>query len=534
MEPFAIPLPRPLLAVHAPTMPGHAQAPSCDPKLLEAVMDSALSFGQRNFARVELGHQRSTNRLVDLADLMVRHPGGSLPDKLNVSCVLRAMYRLVNRPRTTHAAIMGGHADHTRERIAAAQGATVLLIHDATELDYTSKTTLRGALGQIGRGTRRGYICHNSLAVRADTGAVLGLASQILHHRADRPEKKAATKKGSAKKGSAKKGSTKETAKKKGSTKETAKQSRERANRESRLWLRGALACGEAPAGVRCVDVSDSLSDTFEHMAFEIANGRLFVLRAKENRRLQEPLHGQDLLFDGVRRAGSSGERTVKVQASPGRRARTATVQVSYTKVTLAPPGKRLGEYASAPLELWAVRVWEPDTPEGEEPLEWVLLTNVEVASFADATERVEWYELRWIVEELHKGMKTGCAIEKMQFTTTARLEPAIALLSAVATTLLALRDAARAPDAAKRPATEAVAAEYVEVLSSHYASRVKEPLTVLAFFLLVARLGGHQNRKCDGFPGWITLWRGWMKLQAMVDGYQAAQRSRPKSCGKT
>jgi hypothetical protein len=45
------------------------------------------------------------------------------------------------------------------------------------------------------------------------------------------------------------------------------------------------------------------------------------------------------------------------------------------------------------------------------------------------------------------------------------------------------------------------------------------------------ARLGGHQNRKCDGHPGWLVLWRGWMKLQAMLDGYLAARRN---ICGKT
>ena len=46
-----------------------------------------------------------------------------------------------------------------------------------------------------------------------------------------------------------------------------------------------------------------------------------------------------------------------------------------------------------------------------------------------------------------------------------------------------------------------------------------------------LARLGGHQNRKCDGHPGWLVLWRGWMKLQAMLDGYLAAQR---RKCGKS
>lgn len=41
------------------------------------------------------------------------------------------------------------------------------------------------------------------------------------------------------------------------------------------------------------------------------------------------------------------------------------------------------------------------------------------------------------------------------------------------ATTLLRLRDAARAPDAATRPAHALVDTEYVAVLSSHYGKRL-------------------------------------------------------------
>ena len=120
----------------------------------------------------------------------------------------------------------------------------------------------------------------------------------------------------------------------------------------------------------------------------------------------------------------------------------------------LALPGKKSGEYENRPLDLWAVRVWEPNTPNNEEPLEWILLTNCPVAELKDAFERIDWYELRWIIEEYHKGMKTGCGIETFQFESIVRLEPAIALISAVATTLLRLRDAARArtPTAAQPP----------------------------------------------------------------------------------
>jgi hypothetical protein len=180
------------------------------------------------------------------------------------------------------------------------------------------------------------------------------------------------------------------------------------------------------------------------------------------------------------------------------------------------------------------VRVWEPVTPQGEEPLEWILLTNCPVLTVGDALERIRWYERRWIIEEYHKGMKTGCGIESLQLEKIERLEPAIALISAVATTLLRLRDAGRAPDAETRLAADVVDPVYVEVLAAHYGKRLGRRPMVKSFYLHVARLGGHQNRKADGFPGWITLWRGWMKLQAMVDGYKAARLKNTVTCGKT
>lgn len=459
------------------------------------------SFGMRNFGRLDLGDVRRTARLVEAVDVMCRHPGGTLPHKLNRPADLRAYYRLLHRPEVTHAKLIGSHADCTRADVAK-QDADVLILHDATELDFTSKATVSQLLSQIGMGAQRGYICHNSLAVRADTGAVLGLTSQILHQRAFVPKN------------------------------ETAKQCRERANRESRLWVQGAQASGPAPAGVRCVDVSDSLSDTFEYMAFEVDQGRRFVLRQREDRRLQTPLAGQDYLKAATRALPAQGERSVRVLASKGRKARTTTVKVAFAALQVAAPGERHGDYTAAALDVWVVRVWEPSPPQGEEPLEWILLTNVPISCDADAQERVSWYERRSIIEEYHKGMKTGCRIESMQFETLDRLEPAIAVLSVVTTTLLQLRDAARAPDADERLATEVIGSDYVEVLAIHYGARLGPKPTIRKFYLHVARLGGHQNRKGDGFPGWITLWRGWERLQSMVDGYHAGLRTKTNNCG--
>jgi len=146
-----------------------------------------------------------------------------------------------------------------------------------------------------------------------------------------------------------------------------------------------------------------------------------------------------------------------------------------------------------------------------------------------DAQERIGWYECRWIVEEYHKALKTGVSVEDMQFTAEDRLKPAIALLSVVALFLLNLRNASRREDAQERPASEYIPLMFVKVLALWRYKRTRDDLTVHDFYYALARLGGHQNRKQDHPPGWLVLWRGWMKLQSMVD---IASRMDFKRCG--
>ena len=125
--------------------------------------------------------------------------------------------------------------------------------------------------------------------------------------------------------------------------------------------------------------------------------------------------------------------------------------------------------------------------------------------------------------------MQTGRQVEGRPVTPPDRLGPAIALLSVVATTLLNLREASRQPDAQTRFATTLFAQEYIEVLTAWRFKNIRTNLTVQEFFFALARLGGHQNRKHDHHPGWLVLWRGWMKLQAMLEGYLAVLRTK---CG--
>src|ERR1044071_4997716 len=140
---------------------------------------SARSFGETHFATVQLGHQARNRCLVKVADLIHRHPGGTLPHKLHEPKDYKAMDRLMNRPEVTHASVLQAHWQRTLELMRQGEG-PVLILHDTTELDYTGLNWI-GDLGSIGGDLGRGYLCHNSLAFDPVGRRVLGLAHQILH-----------------------------------------------------------------------------------------------------------------------------------------------------------------------------------------------------------------------------------------------------------------------------------------------------------------------------------------------------------------
>jgi hypothetical protein len=472
--------------------------------VMDATPCGALpDFGQEHFGGANLGHKKRNACLVRVANAVLRHPGGTLPTKLQSPADYKATMRLANRPETTHAAVLQPHIDRTFAQLRQHEG-VCLFIHDGTELDFSGLHSIP-TLGPIGNGHNRGYLCHNSLAVDPRSRTVLGLVGQILHTRVPVPKG------------------------------EGVKAKRERASRESRLWTRAIEALPSAPADKLWVDIADRGADLFEFLAAEDAHGRHYVVRACSSRTIGIG-HGADAepaaLHAYARSLAECGRRQIEISDGHGGKRKT-TIAMGFAAVQLTPPHVKRGLYEPRPLLVWVIRVWEIEPPAGATPLEWILLTNVAVTRAADAWERVSWYECRWVAEEYHKAQKTGCAIEDMQFTTAAALQPMIALLSVVATVLLNLRAAARQADATTRPADEVVHADYVAVLSAWRYQEVR-PLTVHEFFYALGRLGGHQNRKCDKQPGWLVLWRGWMKLQSMVEGAAVIGATKYKIRGQT
>ncbi len=469
-------------------------------------------FAVTHFGAARLGDKRLTERLVFSADRIARHPGGSLPEKMADPADLVGLYRLVNNRKVTHRGVVQPHFDHTRAEVLAQPG-TVLIIHDGTELDFTTKRSLHPELGELGAfAGSRGYLAHHSIAITAE-GQPLGLLGQLLHCRRRR---------------------------KKGGSRASQ---RSDPHRESRLWVKARRAIGVFPEGKLVVDVCDRGGDSFEFLDFEHDNGYPYLVRSYINRVCRVGHDGagpMSKLHDHMRSLPAQGRRRLEVPAvphskrHPARPGRTTTVAVSWAQLTLRPPppGQARGEHRQEPLKVWAIRVWEENPPAGEEAVEWVLLTALEVADVAGAWEKVDWYERRWpAAEEYHKAQKTGCLIEGPQFTTAGAMKPMIGLLSVVAWLLMRLKWEAQRDDGRQKRAREVVPVEWVEVVSRKRYGQADPNLSVRDFFLALARFGGHQNRKGDGLPGWQTIWKGWMKLHT---GLEFAPHCRPRTCVQT
>jgi hypothetical protein len=308
----------------------------------------------------------------------------------------------------------------------------------------------------------------------------------------------------------------------------------------SLVWERSVQAIGAPPAGVQGIHVGDRYSDMFPFLWLCRQKHCDFVVRAAQDRCVDLLVEQADApvprrshhkrrpdqpapqhLFEVVCGWPAQGEQDLELPATKQSRARTAHVLISFGSLRLLPPESQQASHLP-PLVVWVVRVWEPEPPEGVEGLSWVLLTSVPVPSLEQAWERVDWYRARWIVEDYHQGLKTGCRVEQRQIQTYDGLRRLLGLLAPAAVRLLQLRATARLfPE---QPASQSLPAEVVEVVAAK-AGIAAAQLTTQQCWHLIAGFGGYLGRKGDGPPGWKTLWQGWFYIQALLEGVHLAAR---------
>jgi len=452
-------------------------------------MDDIADVGvwaERNFGTAQLGDRRRTRRLVRSAAKIALYPEKPFTQVFDWN-ELRGFYNLCDADEATYDAVLQPHWQNTRQ--AMRQHPLVLILHDTTELDFSSHRKLTGA-GQVGNENGKGFLQHNSLAVVPQSRQVLGLAYQQLKTRQPAPDGESTYQ-------------------------------RKRRTRESDLWVDGIRAAGPPPSDGCWVDVCDRGSDDYEAMRAARAIGHHFLFRAAQNRivHVSAAHDAQAYVLDYARSLTAAGHDTVEIPGRGGRPARTVSVALAGAPVWVPAPTGTPQRRSQPTIAAWIVRIWEPDPPADiDEPLEWILWCSLPARTVAELQERRDWYRLRWLVEVYHHIEKNGCSEEDRRFETAERMATCLAVLAVVAVRVFQLRSALEhQPDA---PATQVGTAAEIEVLR-HLSGRKDQPLTVRSFVRGVAKLGGFLGRKADGDPGVMVLWRGYQRLQDMLAGFQ-------------
>jgi hypothetical protein len=223
------------------------------------------------------------------------------------------------------------------------------------------------------------------------------------------------------------------------------------------------------------------------------------------------------------------GQLQVPIPGNGKRKARTAEVEVRTAEVTIKPPPRRGKARLSASLEpvhVTVIGATEHASPEGQEPISWVLLTNLPVAGFTSAAEKIGWYAQRFAIETWHKVLKSGCKVEDCLLETADRLSRYLTLFSIIGVRLMHVAYLARVQP--ELPATEVFSEEEIEALHVRVHKKLPpaEPISVREAVRMIGHLGGHLARKCDGEPGMTVVWRGWMRLHEDVLAIRAVKQA--------
>lgn len=380
---------------------------------------------------LDLGDRRLNRRAQAVLRARWEQPQASFLGSFSHWTPAKGAYGLIEHESAdiSLSSLLAPHAEQTQRRMAAEP--VVLLPEDTTTLNYTGLRQTTG-LGPLGEHKGQGLWLHSLLAFRED-GIPLGVLDAQSWARPQEPSDT------------------------------DQRNAQALAEKESLRWVESfqkAVSAGRRMPRTQLVVLTDREGDIYElHDAVQQAPANVHVLvRAQHDRLLVE---GQKLwAYMGAQAVGL--RRSVNLPRGHGQPAREAQVEVRWAQPTIQAPA--VGYKKNwPPLTFWTVWVHEPNPPAGQEPLDWMLLTDLPIQDAEQAWKKVQWYCKRWGIEEWHRAIKTGCGAEHREFKTADHLQRVLAFDLIVAWRVLALVKLGR--QLPQLPATVLYSQEELKVL---------------------------------------------------------------------
>jgi len=392
--------------------------------------------------------------------------------------------------RVSHEAIITHASEDTRAHMQGLD--QVLLVQDTTSFNFSHHPSTKG-LGTLENKYRMGFWAHNTLAVSLE-GVPLGLLEQQVWVR--NPEELG---------------------------KSQDRHERAFEEKESYKWVNGLPEVAQGLGDTAPIVVCDAEAHIYEFLAELHTQSLDYIVRAADYRSFTPE---GEALFEAVAVQPAQHTFTLALKRRPDREARTAQLELRLGRVTLRQPKRAETRYPT--LTVSVVDVQEVNPPEGEKPIHWLLLTSLPGTTVEQAQQIVTWYSCRWLVERFHYVLKSGCQLEESQLREQVRLERLLAVYSLVAWRLLRLTYQARVtPDVPCTESLSEVEWRALYLFTQRSKRLPKQPPTLRQAVRWIAQLGGFLGRTGDGEPGVKVLWRGWTRLQDIVETYSLLSLSK-------
>lgn len=462
---------------------------------MKAGCTDAVNWCLDEFKSISFGDKRLDNRFKKVVGHLSEKPKDSICKALENWDQAKAAYRLFENEKVDRATILETHYRKTFHRCCEYK--QVLAIQDTSYLDYNShkKTTGLGPITTTGSGKKSkilGLIMHSVFAVSTD-GIPLGLVNQSIW------------------------------ARKKLAGKEARKTyrygKRDIKEKESYKWIEAFHKSKiRESCVVEFITVADREADIYELLKeFRIYNSK-FLIRACVDRRINKKRRRESKpktrLWQFMSEQPVRAEVEFNAVDPITAVSRKAKCSIKYAEMSIPPPANRTAPKNGSDLSfvnLHAVYVKENTVAKG---LEWMLLTNIPIKNKTDALEKVNWYSLRWNIEHFHKILKSGCSVEHCQLGTAEKLKKFIALKSVIAWRIFWMSRINRTRPNEK--CTAVMSSQEWKALYCLTKRTKKLPKKIPStneVITWIAKLGGYLDRKNDGPPGFITIWRGWERF---------------------
>ncbi len=471
-----------------------------------------MNILERNpYQECDFGDKRLTQRAVSIAECLSVKYGEPLSKVFKSASDLKRGYEFFSNPKTTFEKLTQPSFKQTARQINGIP--VVLAVGDTSFLDYKKILDKRDDYGPTGNGGN-GLILHTSLALDPDFGQPLGLLWEKLWHR----EK------------SQKPPISEEAEQKKQRLKEKRKTQRKKPfeEKESYRWVEAfkkvenLFSSLKSPIGgqiSRVIHVFDREGDIAEVFArVHQTQNTGVVVRAAHNRCLEVE---NSYLWSHIPSQSVQFVKEIELIETKKRSKRTATLEVRFCPVSINPPSRLKN---SVRFNVYAVYAKEIDTPDGCEPVEWMLLTSEPVLSQQDAASILRWYTYRWRVEEYHKILKSGCKAESYRLAGES-MSSMLGFLTVIAAQLLRITYLHR--NCPHLNAATVLTKVQMDVLLSCTPHQLKKDIQLNIDWAIraIARLGGYLEHRKNSAIGIQVLWRGWLELETLCQGWLLHQK---------